>query len=201
MKIGVLAVQGDVSEHIQAAKKAIDKLGISGEVISIKHRRELRDLNGMIIPGGESTVIGRLMVLSGLDTEIVDKAESGMAIFGSCAGMVLLAKKALDRVLGEVNQPLLKLMDIAVLRNAFGRQRESFEAKITVPKLGEVPFDAVFIRAPVVQELLSRAVEVLSYFDDKIVAVQQGNFLAVSFHPELSDDTRFHEYFIKSIKR
>jgi 5'-phosphate synthase pdxT subunit len=195
MRIGVVGLQGAVSEHLEATKRAMQKLGIKGEVIWVGRPEQLEGLDGIIIPGGESTTIGKLMVTAGLFEKIKQKAKNGTPILGTCAGLITLAKRG-DEQIVRTKQPLLGLMDISAIRNAFGRQRESFEVDLEVPALWEEPLRAVFIRAPAVEEVWGD-VQILAKFQDKIVAVKQGNLLAVAFHPELTPDTRLHEYFLR----
>ena len=199
MKIGVIGLQGAVSEHIDAAKRAMQKLGIKGEVIWAGRPEQLDDLDGIIIPGGESTTIGKLMLTTGIIEKVRKKAAKGTPIFGTCAGLITLAKRGDDQVV-RTKQPLLSLMDIKVVRNAFGRQRESFETDLDIPILGKEPIRAVFIRAPAVEKV-SGDVQVLAKFQDKIVAVKQGNIIAVAFHSELTPDTRLHEYFLRMCQK
>ena len=185
MKIGVLALQGAFAEHINVLQR------LNVEAVSVRLLPELRGLDGLIIPGGESTSIGKLM----LDYELVGKFKelvaAGIPVFGTCAGMILLAEKTSDAY-----PESLGIMAIKVKRNAFGRQMESFESQLSVPVLGEKLFPGVFIRAPLVEQVNSN-VEILARLDDDIVvAVRQGSLLAAAFHPELTDDTRFHQYFL-----
>jgi len=194
MKIGVIGLQGAVSEHIEAMKRAMRKLGVQGEVIWAGRPEQLDDLDGIIIPGGESTTIGKLMLTTGLFEKVREKAENGIPILGTCAGLIILAKRGDEQVV-RTKQPLVGLMDIGVIRNAFGRQRESFETDLEIPVLGKEPLKAVFIRAPAVEEVWGD-VQVLAKFQGKIVGVKQGNLIAVAFHPELTPDTRLHEYFL-----
>ncbi|WP_419723361.1 pyridoxal 5'-phosphate synthase glutaminase subunit PdxT [Sulfoacidibacillus ferrooxidans] len=183
VKIGVLNVQGAVSEHVDHIKR------VDAEPILVKHADDLIGLHGLIIPGGESTTIGKLIRKYGLFDPIIESAQQGMPIFGTCAGMILLAKQ----IEGH-DEPHLALMDVVVNRNSFGRQRESFEADILIRGVSDNPFPAVFIRAPHVVNA-GEQVDVLATLDEKIVAVQQGQLLASAFHPELTDDTRMHSYF------
>jgi 5'-phosphate synthase pdxT subunit len=199
MKIGVIGLQGAVSEHIDATKRAMQKLGIKGEVVWAGRPEQLDDLDGIIIPGGESTTIGKLMLTTGIIEKVRKKAAKGTPIFGTCAGLITLAKHGDDQVV-RTKQPLLSLMDIKVVRNAFGRQRESFETDLDIPILGKEPIRAVFIRAPAVEEV-SGDVQVLAKFQDKIVAVKQENIIAVAFHSELTPDTRLHEYFLRMCQK
>jgi 5'-phosphate synthase pdxT subunit len=189
MKIGVLASQGAFAEHI----KTLHKLDI--EVVPVRLPEELKGLDGLILPGGESTTISKLMDAYDLMHRISSLAKQGMPIFGTCAGMILLAKK-----ISGNNTTSLGLMDITVKRNAFGRQVDSFETDLKVPALGKVPFPAVFIRAPVI-ESCEKNVEVMARLEDNtIVAVKQGKLLATAFHPELTNDLRFHQYFLDITK-
>ncbi|MCX8176301.1 MAG: pyridoxal 5'-phosphate synthase glutaminase subunit PdxT [Candidatus Bathyarchaeota archaeon] len=193
--IGVLGIQGAVSEHVEIMEKVFKKYGIDGSVFIVKKVDEVVNLDGLIIPGGESTTIGRIAEKTGLVSKIVEKAKNGTPVFGTCAGLILLAKEVYDAKIGSVSQPTFGLMDIRVVRNAFGRQKESFEADLNVPVLGEKLFHAVFIRAPIVEKVWGN-VEVLAKYEEKIVAVQDRNLLATAFHPELADDLRFHKYFL-----
>jgi len=188
MKIGVLASQGAFIEHIEKLRQ----LGV--EAMPVRLPEELEGLDGLIIPGGESTSIGRLMRDYKLTQAIRDRVKNGMSVFGTCAGMILMARKG-DNPAFEP----LGLMDIAVRRNAFGRQVESFETELNVLALGEKPFPGVFIRAPLV-ERVDGTVEVLARLaDGTIVAARDGKMLALAFHPELTDDLRFHQYFLEII--
>ena len=185
MKIGVLAAQGAFIEHI----KTLQKLGV--EAVPVRLPGELSEVDGLIIPGGESTSISKLMLDYNLSSEIKNLADNGLPIFGTCAGMILLSDKPPE---SEVNP--LGIMKIKVKRNAFGRQRESFETELSIPALGEKPFHAVFIRAPVIEQV-NGEVEILAKLDDgTIVAAKQGKLLVSAFHPELTDDLRFHQYFL-----
>ena len=199
LNIGVLAVQGDVAENIMATKMALEELGIEGIVNEIKYPEQISELDGMIIPGGESTVIGQLSLVNGSLKQIKEKIASGMPVLGICAGMILLSKRVKDRVVGDVDQPLLDLLDVKVERNTFGRQRDSFESEISMEKIGIPKFHGVFIRAPSIVET-GKNVEVISRFNEKIVAVKQGNIIGTSFHPELTDDLSLHKYFVNLIR-
>ncbi len=199
LNIGVLAIQGDVAENVMATKMAMDELGIQGIVNEIKNPEQIADLDGLIIPGGESTVIGTLSLVNGSLKKIKEKIASGMPVFGICAGLILLSKKAKDRVLGEMEQPLLDFLDVKIERNSFGRQRDSFESEISMEKIGIPKFHGVFIRAPSIIET-GRNIEVISKFNEKIVAVKQGKILGTSFHPELTDDLSLHKYFVNLVK-
>ncbi len=186
--IGVLALQGDFREH----RQVLERLG--AVVPEVRLQKDLEGLDGLIIPGGESTTIVRLMRTSDLLEPLRKLAADGFPIWGTCAGMILLAKR-----LDDTGMPALEAMDIAVRRNAFGRQVDSFEADLPVPVLGDPPFHAVFIRAPIIEDIGPR-VEVLARLPDGTpVAARQGRLLATAFHPELTRDDRFHRFFLQRI--
>ena len=190
MKIGVLASQGAFAEHIAI----LNRLKVT--TVPVRLPRELESLDGLIIPGGESTTISGFLLVDNLAGKIRDMAGEGLPIWGTCAGMILLAGK----IEGSRQQPL-GLMAITVARNAFGRQRESFETELSIPVLGEAPFPGVFIRAPIIEHV-SDGVEVLARLaDETIVAVRQGKLLGAAFHPELTDDLRFHQYFLNIVAK
>lgn len=203
-RIGVLAVQGDVREHIRALTLA------GAEALPVRRPEEVEALDGLVIPGGESTTISRLLTVFDLEQPIRDRLAGGMPAYGSCAGMIMLASEVLD---GRKDQRSLGALDITVRRNAFGRQVDSFEADVPVPVLGNQPYRAVFIRAPWV-ERVGPDVEVLATVqhqgpaagaevvapDEPVVAVRQGNVLATSFHPEITDDDRFHGLFVTMVR-
>lgn len=194
LKIGVFALQGDVSEHIGAMKRAMDSLGYGGEVISIRKKRALLEVDGAILPGGESTAIYRLLCEFGLFGLLKERCvNEKLPIFGTCAGMVLMAKEG-DEQVTRTNTQLLGLIDAKVRRNAFGRQKESFETNIEIPGLAR-PFPAVFIRAPAYERTWGKA-EVLSTLKDQVVLARQENVLASAFHPELTNDFRVHRMFL-----
>jgi 5'-phosphate synthase pdxT subunit len=189
-RIGVLALQGDVREHADALRE------IGAEPVEVRLPRDLVGLDGLILPGGESTTMRRLIDRYGLREPIVALASGGAPIFGTCAGMILLA----DRIAGD-EEPVLGLLDITVQRNAYGRQLDSFEADLAVPSLGDEPMHGVFIRAPLVSEL-GPAVEVLARDPDgRPIAVRQGKVLATAFHPELTADRRLHRLLLELIER
>ncbi|NOR47240.1 MAG: pyridoxal 5'-phosphate synthase glutaminase subunit PdxT [Methanosarcinaceae archaeon] len=197
MRIAVIAIQGNVEEHIESANKAMEDMGIRGEVLPVRHSGTIPTCDAIILPGGESTTLGRLMAREGIDIEIKEAAAAGKPIMGTCAGLVLLAKDGGEQVL-QTGQKLLGLMDISVDRNAFGGQRESFEMPLEISML-DSPYNVVFIRAPVITRV-GPDVEVLASFKDKIVAARQGNILGLAFHPELTDDLRIHYYFLGMLK-
>ena len=188
-RIGVLALQGDFAEHISAFRR----LGVAAR--EVRRPEELSGLNGLVIPRGESTTLGRLMSEFSLLDPLRELAQNSFPIWGTCAGLIVLARRASD-----LDWPTLAALDIAVRRNAFGRQVDSFEADLAVPALGATAFHAVFIRAPIVEEI-GAGVEVLATLEDgKAVAVRQGNALATAFHPELTEDDRFHRYFLEIVR-
>lgn len=200
LNIGVLSVQGDVAENVFATEIALSELNLKGNVVTVKTPEDIAKLDGLIIPGGESTMIGQLSLVNGSLKQIKEKIEKGMPVFGICAGLILLSKNAKDRVVGETGQPLLDLLDVKVERNSFGRQRDSFEAEIPMTPINISQFNGVFIRAPSIIEA-GDGVEIISKFNEKIVAVKQGNILATAFHPELTPDVSLHKYFVNMIKQ
>jgi len=200
VNIGVLAVQGDVTENVMATKMAIEDLGIEGTVNEVKTPEQIAQLDGLIIPGGESTVIGTLSLVNGSLKKIKEKIANGMPVLGICAGMILLSKKAKDRVIGEMDQPLLDFLDVKIERNAFGRQNDSFESDISLDKIGIPNFQGVFIRAPSIIEV-GKDVEVLAKFNENIIAVKQGNIVGTSFHPELTGNLDLHKYFVDLVRK
>ena len=185
MKIGVLAIQGDFAEHITI----LHGLGVETQEVRLPH--QLDDSDGLIIPGGESTTLSRLMTIYELREPIQKMASDGKAKWGTCAGMIMMASE-----ITEKDPVPLGIMDITVIRNAFGRQIDSFEQDLTVKSLDSFPYHAIFIRAPVISRV-GREVEVLAALaDGRAVAVQEGRLLATSFHPELTKDSRLHERFV-----
>lgn len=185
MRIGVLALQGAFAEHIAILQC------LEVEALPVRLPQELVGLGGLIIPGGETTSISKLMLDYDLVNETRKLARKGLPIFGTCAGMILLANKASN---SDVEP--LGVMDIIVRRNAFGRQRDSFETELSIPVLGEKPFPGVFIRAPVIEETSSGVEIIARLADGTSVAARQGKLLASAFHPELTNDLRFHQYFL-----
>lgn len=190
-KIGVMALQGAFAEHIHI----LNKLRVGG--IEVRTPADFYELDGLIIPGGESTTISKLLEWYNLTPLVKRMAQEGKPILGTCAGMIVLAKNS-----GDARINSLSLMDISVKRNAFGRQVDSFEIDLKIPVLGEKEFRSIFIRAPVIEKV-SDNVEILATLKNgsTIVAARQGNIIACAFHPELTDDTRFHEYFLGAIDR
>ncbi len=193
MKVGVLAVQGAVSEHMDALRAAASKLCIDVEPVAVRTVADLAGCAGLILPGGESTTISRLLRSSGLQPVVLERAGKDLALFGTCAGLILLSKSATHDVDNKDIQ-LLGLLDCEVDRNAFGRQKDSFESELDVAGIGKVP--AVYIRAPVVTKA-EAPTEVLAKTEKGIIVVRKGNILGSAFHPELTGDTRMHEAFLK----
>jgi 5'-phosphate synthase pdxT subunit len=193
-RIGVLAIQGDVSEHLHAVERAAANLGVKAEAAAVRRGPDLDGCHALILPGGESTTISKMLHANGLFEPTKRRAcEGSLALLGTCAGMIVIAKGGDDQV-AKTRTDLLGLMDIDVDRNAFGRQRESFEADVEVSGFSS-PLHAVFIRAPAIRRSYGRA-QLLSKVGEFGVFAKQGNFLATSFHPELTQDTRVHEMLI-----
>ena len=188
MKIGVLAMQGAYREHL----KILKSLGI--EAIDVRYEEDIDNIDGLIIPGGESTTMGKLIKTLGLYDKLKSRIENNMPVWGTCAGMILLSKNIVNEDYSH-----LSVMNISVIRNAYGRQLGSFETKAPVKGIGE-DIDMVFIRAPYI-ESVGENVEILSTVDGNIVAAQEGNILVTSFHPELTEDLRLHKYFINIVSK
>ncbi len=194
--IGVLALQGDFREHLNVLRER------GARAFPVRLPADLEDVDGLIIPGGESTVMGKLMLTYRLDQPVRDLVAGGLPVWGTCAGLILLSRQTDNALAG---QPLLAAMNIRTRRNAFGPQRASFETLLHVPVLGDEPFHAVFIRGPVVEEVGDN-VQVLARLETgdesghDIVAVRQGPLLGTAFHPEVTGDTRFHEYFLGIVR-
>ncbi|GHT02646.1 pyridoxal 5'-phosphate synthase subunit PdxT [Bacteroidia bacterium] len=189
MMIGILALQGAVREH----RNMLNRLG--AETVDVLYATDLIGLDGLVLPGGESTTTGKLLERNNLLEPIADLGREGLPIFGTCTGMILLSK----HIIGS-EQQRLGLMDTYVERNAFGRQLASFEADMSIPVLGEKPFPCVFIRAPYIEKVEANVKPLLGY-DSKILFAEQDNLLAAAFHPELTDDGRVHQYFLQKITR
>ncbi|QEO10155.1 pyridoxal 5'-phosphate synthase glutaminase subunit PdxT [Protaetiibacter larvae] len=190
-RVGVLALQGDVREHLAVLRE----LGAEG--IPVRRPSELDEVAGLIIPGGESSVIDKLSRLFGMAEPIKARIAAGMPVYGTCAGLIMLADTVLDAIGGQES---FGGLDVAVRRNAFGNQNDSFETDIAIPELGEVPVHAVFIRAPVVESVGEKATVLASLADGRVVAVEQGNLLGTSFHPEVTGEHRFHERFLQKVR-
>ncbi len=210
MKIGVVGLQGGVYEHVYMFKRAFEAKRVDGEVVIVKRPRDLTGVDGVVLPGGESTTISRLAKKTGLWEPLVESIRGGLPVFGTCAGAILLAARVRDARVGEARVETIGVLDVTMVRNAYGRQRESFEIDIELP-WGSKPFRAVFIRAPAIIEWGERVNVLASLPSDKVnllveappetpVLVQQDNVLASTFHPELSGDTRIHEHFIDMVR-
>ncbi len=197
MRIGILALQGDISEHVEMTRKALEEMEVEGEVQPVKTSEEISSLDGLILPGGESTMMGNISSKSQLLTEIRRRIGQGLPTLGTCAGLILLAKEVNDSRIGKTGHPSLGLLGIRVLRNAYGRQFDSFEANLNLEGVDGEPFHGVFIRAPIVESILAEDAKPFGHYEGKIVAVQQGNIIGTSFHPELSGDARIHQRFLK----
>lgn len=196
LSIGILGVQGAIPEHKAMIEKTLEELKINGRIYIIRNREDLDRIDGLILPGGESTTISRMISTSKLLEIIRDKVEDrDLAVMGTCAGCILLAEKVVDPV---ENLHLIGVIDMEVRRNAFGRQRESFEQFVEIKNFRE-PFPAVFIRAPIITRVWGDC-KVLSRIEEDIIMIQQDRLLALSFHPELTGDARIHKYFISLIK-
>jgi pyridoxal 5'-phosphate synthase pdxT subunit len=199
IKVGVLGIQGDIEENILSTEEALKKLNLRGTVESVRYSESVAELDGLILPGGESTVIGSLLSIQGKVFQTIEKKiKEGMPVLGTCAGLIMLSKRTYDKVVGETKQKLFGMLDVVIERNAFGRQHESFEVDLKIPVLGNEPFRGIFIRSPIVNNV-GESVTILTKLNDKIVAVKQNNIIGTSFHPELSTDRRLHELFIKDI--
>ncbi len=190
-RVGVLALQGDFREHLAVLN------GLGADAVPVKRPEELARVDGLVIPGGESSVIDKLSRMFGLAGPLKDAIASGMPVYGTCAGLIMLADTVLDAIDG---QQTLGGFDLVVRRNAFGSQLDSFETDLDVPAIGGDPVHAVFIRAPIVESVGERASVLASLPDGRVVAVEQGGLLGTSFHPEMTGDTRFHEYFLSKVR-
>jgi pyridoxal 5'-phosphate synthase pdxT subunit len=188
-RVGVLALQGDVAEHVAALERA------GAQPLAVKNLADLAAVDALVIPGGESTTVMKLLERSGLKVPLVERVQRGMPLWGTCMGMIVAAREV-----AGLDQPTLGLIDIAVRRNAFGRQNESAEIDLRIPALGSEPFHAVFIRAPWI-ERRGTNVELLAERDGRGVMARERNVLATSFHPELSTDPRVHRYFLDMVTR
>lgn len=197
LTIGVLGLQGAVAEHLFAFEKAMKELGINGKITSVRKKEDLDGISGLAMPGGESTTINRLLLETGLREKIIEQANNGLPILATCAGAILLAKEG-DEQVEKTNTFLLGLMEMKVLRNVYGRQIDSFEADIKIDELGGKSFRAVFIRAPVIERVWGQT-KVWAECKQRIIGAKKGNILALTFHPELTDDLRIHQYFLKLV--
>ena len=199
LKLGVLAIQGDVAENISSLEDSVKELNQDASVTIVKTPKQIEELDGLVIPGGESTTIGQMSLVNGSLKQIKQKVASGMPVLGICAGMVLLANHASDRVVGKTEQPLFDFLDVELERNSFGRQKQSFEADVSMNPIGISNFNGVFIRAPAIISTASD-VESIAKLNDKTVAVKKGNIIGTSFHPELTEDLAVHKYFVNLVK-
>jgi pyridoxal 5'-phosphate synthase pdxT subunit len=190
-RVGVLALQGDFREHLAV----LNDLG--ADAVPVKRPEELASVAGLVIPGGESSVMDKLSRMFGLAEPLRAAVASGLPVYGTCAGLIMLSDTVLDAIDG---QQTLGGLDIAVRRNAFGSQLDSFETDLDVPVLGAPPMHAVFIRAPVVESVAAEVTVLAALQDGRVVAVEQGNLIGTSFHPEMTGDTRFHEYFLDKVR-
>jgi 5'-phosphate synthase pdxT subunit len=190
-QVGVLALQGDFREHLAVLRS------LGADAVPVRREEDLQSVAGLVIPGGESSVMDKLSRLFGLAEPVKAAIASGMPVYGTCAGLIMLSDTILD---GIVGQESLGGLDVCVRRNAFGSQTSSFEVDLDIPAVGDVPMHAVFIRAPVVERVGDDVTVVSALEDGRVVAVEQGNLLGTSFHPEMTGDTRFHEYFLDRVE-
>ncbi len=197
MRIGILGVQGAVSEHVGAFERAFSDMGVRGTVDIVRNANHIHQIDALVIPGGESSTISRIMDTLNLRKEILSRIEQGIPVMGTCAGAVLLASEG-DEAVRRSGTKLLGSVEVSVKRNAFGGQRESFESNMNIKGIAE-GFHAVFIRAPSMELLPSSRARVLATFEDKLVGVEQNNILSFSFHPELTRDPRIHRYFLEKL--
>ena len=189
--VGVLALQGDFREHAAVLR------GLGANVVHVRRPEELEAIDGLVIPGGESSVMDKLSRTFGLADPLKDAIAGGLPVYGTCAGLIMLADSILE---GIVGQQTIGGLDVAVRRNAFGSQLDSFETDLDIPVLGDEPLHAVFIRAPIVETVGPRATALAELEDGRVVAVEQGNLLGTSFHPEVTGDIRFHAYFLDKVR-
>jgi pyridoxal 5''-phosphate synthase, glutaminase subunit Pdx2 len=189
--VGVLALQGDVREHLSVLR------ALGADAVPVRRESELDRVAGLVIPGGESSVMDKLARLFGLYEPLRGRIAAGMPVYGTCAGLIMLADTVRDAIDG---QRTLGGLDVVVRRNAFGNQNDSFETDLEVPELGEPPIHAVFIRAPVIEEVGPDARALATLPDGRVVAVEQGPLLGTAFHPEVTGDTRFHERFLARVR-
>lgn len=190
VRVGVLALQGDFREHISVLRS------LGADAVPVKRPEELDSIDGLVIPGGESSVMDKLSRMFGLADPLKAAIASGLPVYGTCAGLIMLADTVRDAIDG---QQTLGGFDLVVRRNAFGSQLDSFETDLSIPVLGDPPVHAVFIRAPVVDSVGERAHALATLNDGRVVAVEQDNLLGTSFHPEMTGDTRFHQYFLRKV--
>lgn len=194
--IGVLGFQGDIEENVAATRQALEEMKINGKVELVRYAEEMKKVDGLILPGGESTVQSTLLAIQQSLPVLKKRIAEGMPVLGTCAGMIMLAKRVFDHVIGETKQKTVGGLDIVIERNAFGRQNESFEADVKIDMLGKGAFRGVFIRSPAVSEV-GDDVEVIAKHAGKVVAVKQKNIIGTSFHPELAGDARMHKHLVR----
>ncbi|WP_223690682.1 pyridoxal 5'-phosphate synthase glutaminase subunit PdxT [Leifsonia poae] len=190
-RVGVLALQGDVREHIAVLRE------LGADVVPVRRAAELADVGGLVIPGGESSVMDKLSRTFGLAEPLKQAIADGLPVYGTCAGLIMLADRVLDGITGQQS---LGGLDVSVRRNAFGSQLDSFETDLDVPAVGDSPMHAVFIRAPIVESVGPKATSLANLADGRVVAVEQGNLVGTSFHPEITGEMRFHEYFLGKVR-
>jgi len=190
-RVGVLALQGDFREHIAVLR------GLGADAVTVRRPEELAAIDGLVIPGGESSVMDKLSRAFGLADPLREAIAGGLPVYGTCAGLIMLADTIVDGIAGQQS---LGGLDVAVRRNAFGSQVDSFETDLDIPAIGGEPMHAVFIRAPIVESVGERATALARVADGRVVAVEQGNLLGTSFHPEMTGDTRFHAYFLRKLR-
>jgi 5'-phosphate synthase pdxT subunit len=191
LRIGVLALQGDFREHLAVLR------GFGADAVPVRRPAELSEIDGLVIPGGESSVMDKLARTFGLRDPLRETIAGGLPVYGTCAGLIMLSSRILDGIEGQES---LGGLDIDVRRNAFGSQTDSFEVDLEVPALGDPPLHAVFIRAPVVERVGTPVTTLAALDDGRVVAVEQGDLLGTSFHPEMTDDHRFHGYFLDKVR-
>lgn len=191
MTVGVLALQGDFREHASVLRT------LGADVTLVRRPEELAAIDGLVIPGGESSVMDKLARTFGLAEPLRARIRDGLPVYGTCAGLIMLADTVLDTITGQQS---LGGLDVVVRRNAFGSQTQSFETDLDIPELGDVPVHAVFIRGPVVESVGPNARALATLADGRVVAVEQGNLLGTSFHPEITGEHRFHEYFLSKVR-
>ncbi|RZU64996.1 pyridoxal phosphate synthase yaaE subunit [Microterricola gilva] len=191
MTVGVLALQGDFREHANVLRT------LGADVTLVRRPEELAAIDGLVIPGGESSVMDKLARTFGLAEPLRARIRGGLPVYGTCAGLIMLADSVLDAIAGQES---LGGLDVVVRRNAFGSQTQSFETDLDIPELGDVPVHAVFIRGPVVESVGRNARALATLADGRVVAVEQGNLLGTSFHPEITGEHRFHEYFLGKVR-
>ena len=196
LTIGVLGFQGDIEENVTATRQAMDELKVAGRVQLVRYAEDMEKIDALILPGGESTVQSTLAAIQRSLPVLKKRIAEGMAVLGTCAGMIMLSKRVFDRVVGETKQKTIGNLDIVIERNAFGRQNESFETDLKIDMLGKGAFKGVFIRAPAVAET-GKDVEVIARHAGKAVAVRQKNIIGTAFHPELAGDARMHKQIVK----